>query len=782
MPITTEILPVSGMHCASCASTITRKVKKIPGVSDIRVNIGTEKAAIAYDPKAVTVSDLNHQISKLGYRFVQENETEKENAVHGNWHHTMDEKQHDSNTNHTHHHVGNQNKAEKLKELAHQKKLVLFTLPFSGLMFAFSLWDIGRTLIPGAPELPIPMDLMNLLLFLLATIVFIVAGRTFILGIIRFLRYGSANMDTLVGIGTVSAYLYSTAVTFSNLFGINFSLPLYTYFDVSIVIIGFILLGKYLESKSKLQTGEAIEKLLTLQAKTVIVERNNTEKTIPIEELVVGDIFLVRAGDTVAVDGEIIFGNSSLDESMITGESLPVDKKVNDQVIGGTISKQGFIRVKATKIGKETMLMRIVKMVEDAQGSKAPIEALADTVSAVFVPIVLIIALVTFLAWIGAGILGWLPIATAFSLGFISTVGVLVIACPCALGLATPTAIITATGRGARSGILLKDAISLQQLQTVTAVLFDKTGTLTRGIPQVTDIFAFQTTTEKLLQYAASLEKNSSHPLASAVVTKASKKQLSLLPVTDLKIIEGKGIQGIVDAQQITIGNESLFSSTDIPKEVRIEFDRLSQQGKTCLIVAVNSNIIGILALADVVKGEAKKVIETLHKQKIHVAMVTGDHPQVAKSIAKELRIDTVFAQVLPGQKAEKVQELQDKGFVVAFVGDGINDAPALAKADVGIAMGSGTDIAIETANITLLAGNLEKLTNAISLSKKAFKVITQNLVWAFGYNIIGIPIAAGILYPLWGITLNPIIAGAAMALSSVSVVVNSLRLQRTSI
>jgi P-type Cu+ transporter len=559
---------------------------------------------------------------------------------------------------------------------------------------------------------------------------------------------------------------------------------MHTYFDVTIVIIGFILLGKYLEARSKLKTGEAIEKLLGLQAKTALVERDGKEIRIPIEQVVKDDVFIVKPGEKVAVDGEITSGQSSIDESMITGESIPVSKTTGDLVIGGTINKQGVLHVKATKVGNETMLSQIIAMVEQAQGSKAPIEAMADKVSGIFVPVVLVLAVLTFLVWAAAGFLGFLPLVDALSLGFVAVIGVLVIACPCALGLATPTAIIVGTGKGASKGILVKDAASLETLHKVTAIVFDKTGTLTKGQPEVTEVVtSLGGSKRELLSIALSLEKNSSHPLADAIVKYAMAQEVETYPVSEFENVEGKGVRAVIQGDNVAIGNTVFMNELGVDmSKLHDEFMAHTKEAKTVMMIASEKRLLGLIAVADVIKEESKEAIRQLHKLNITVAMITGDHQDVADAIAKELSIDTVFAQVLPSEKADKVKQLQSQGKIVAMVGDGVNDAPALAQADVGIAMGTGTDVAIEAADITLLKGDIAKLLSAVKLSKKTFAIIKQNLFWAFAYNVVGIPIAAGILYPLFGITLSPVFAGAAMAMSSVSVVTNSLRLKNARI
>jgi Cu2+-exporting ATPase/Cu+-exporting ATPase len=763
----TEQFPVSGMHCASCASIITRKVKKLSGVSNISVNVGTEKAKIVYDPSMVSIDQMNEEIEKLGYKFQA-----IDHMSEGVGHHVMPDGTVMSESMHAEHLGLHQTKEKKLEELAQQKNLVEFTLPISLFMFILTFWDIALALIPSFPKNPIPMNVLNVLMLMIASVVlFGPSGKIFIEGVIRFIRYRVANMDTLVGIGTLASYSYSAFITLLPSTARQFGFPMHTYFDVAIVIIGFILFGKYLEAKSKLQTGEAIEKLLGLQAKTALIIREGKEFEIPIDQVVLGDIFIVRPGDKVPVDGVVLEGSTSVDESMITGESMPVSKKAGDSVIGGTINKQGIFRAKATKIGSETVLFQIIKLVENAQGSKAPIEALADQVSSVFVPVVLGLSLLVFVIWLLAG---------NFSMAFVSAIGILVIACPCALGLATPTAIIVGTGKGASKGILIKDAQSLETLHKVTAVVFDKTGTLTRGEPQVTDLVPVSgISQEELLQWTVSIEKNSTHPLAMAIVAEGEKREVKHVTVTDFENVEGKGLKGQIGGHDLFVGNRALMSAQHIQLDLEDEFAQLSKQGKTVMMIAKDKKVVGLVAVADVVKQESRDVIQKLHELRISVAMITGDHQDVADAVAQKLGIDIVFAQVLPADKANKVKELQDQGMCVAMVGDGINDAPALAQADVGIAMGTGTDVAIEAADITLLKGNVDKLLSALVLSRKTFAVIKQNLFWAFGYNVIGIPIAAGILFPFFGVTLSPVFAGAAMALSSVSVVTNSLRLKR---
>jgi Cu2+-exporting ATPase/Cu+-exporting ATPase len=599
-------------------------------------------------------------------------------------------------------------------------------------------------------------------------------GRQFIKAIYTFAITKTANMDTLIGIGSLSAYLYSSFVFLFPQTVSRFGLPDNTYFDVVIVVIGFILFGKYLESKSKQSTGAAIEKLFKLQAKTALVERHGKEIEIAIEEVIVGDIIIVKPGSKIPVDGIVVDGSSSVDESMITGEPIPNDKTINDEVVGATFNKQGILKIKATKVGKDTLLSHIIQMVEDAQGSKAPIEKIADQVSSVFVPVVLVIAILTLLIWIIIGS-QFMPLSQAIAFGLSSFVGILVIACPCALGLATPTGIIVGVGKGADNGILIKDAESLEKLHKIDTIVMDKTGTITKGKPEVTDIVSYGLSEVEILNLTASLEKNSEHPLAEAIVNKA--KDQKLQKVSDFKIIEGKGITGKINGDTYYAGNEKLIN------ELKIKFDsselkEKTIQGKTPIILTNKKEVLGLIFISDTIKDEAKEAIAALHKLKLTVVMLSGDDKNAAEYIAKQVGIDQVIAQVLPHEKADQIRILKQQNKKVAMIGDGVNDAPAIALADVGIAMSTGTDIAMESANITLLHGDLNKLVKAIKLSKMTMNIIKQNLFWAFIYNVIGIPLAAGAFYPFTGILLNPVFAGLAMAFSSVSVVSNSLRLK----
>lgn len=731
----TQTYTIKGMHCASCAKIISDAIVKVAGVESVDVNVANEKAYLKTSA-VVTLDALNTALIPFGYTFERQNDT----------------------------HVHAQ------EDLAHQKTRVWFVFPAALLTFLLMLWSMAAGM-PGVPDVPFSMEYLNWMFFVVSTLVIVLAGKPFLMGVVRFLRHGVANMDTLIGIGTLTAYLYSAVVVLFPMVRTLLSLPEYVYFDVTIVVIGFVTLGKYLEARSKLKTGEAIEKLMNLQAKTALVIRDGKEVELPIEQVVLGDIIIVKPGGKIPVDGVITEGTTSIDESMVTGESVPVDKKTEDLVIGSTINKQGSIRFKATKVGSETMLAQIINMVERAQGSKAPIQALADRISGIFVPVVLGIAVLTLVVWLGVGT-STLGFSTAFSFGLLSFVGILVIACPCALGLATPTAIIVGVGKGAQYGMLIKDAESLEKLSNVNTVVFDKTGTITKGTPDVTDVMVFDTNYSErdVLQLAGSLESHSEHPLALAILSKVEKNELQ--NVQDFKALEGVGVQGMVDGKELAVKKPSALH-----KEVS-EVTKLQEQGKTVVVLMVAGEPVGLIAISDTLKEGAKEVIAALKKQNVQTVMLTGDNHKAAQFIASQVGIDTVIAEVLPNQKAEKIIELQKQGRKVAMAGDGINDAPALVQADVGIAMATGTDVAMESAGITLLGGDIHKIPQVIMLSRTTMRTVRQNLFWAFIYNVIGIPVAAGVLYPIWGILLNPIFAGLAMAFSSVSVVGNSLRLK----
>ncbi len=739
-----NIYKIEGMHCASCATIIGKQLKKLEGVHDVQVNFATEKAIIDYDRTAVDVARMNSEIEMLGYSIVT---PKTENAT-------------DTIT-----------KNDFMKESQAKTE---FVLPLALFIFFVMMWDISARTFAFIPNFPIPMELMNIITMVLATIVLFWIGRPFMLSVTRFIRYRVANMDTLIGIGTLSAYLYSTIITLIPQVRTLIQVPEYTYFDVVIVVIGFVTFGKYLESRSKQKTGEAISKLFELQAKTALVLRGGTEIEIPLGEVVVGDVIIVKPGGKIPVDGRIIEGTTSIDESMISGESIPVDRSVGELVIGATINNQGSIQYEATKVGGDTLLAHIIRMVEEAQGSKAPIQALADRISSIFVPVVLLIAFATLVLWLTVGALV-LGSSLAISYGILSFVGILVIACPCALGLATPTAIIVGVGKGAEHGILIKDAESLEMLAKIDTIVMDKTGTITKGTPEVTDVVVLgkEHTEAEVLYFAGSVEKLSEHPLAEAIVKRAEKGGKALSYAEKFVAHEGVGVEAYVDSVHV-------FVTKPDCKEKDENRVALEAEGKTVVEVNLDGKKAGYIALADTLKDEAKEAVHKLHSLGIKVIMLTGDNERVARHIAKEANIDTVIAEVLPHEKASKIEALQNEGHIVAMAGDGINDAPALTQANVGIAMATGTDIAIESAGVTLLKGDITKIAKAVTLGKKTMRTVKQNLFWAFIYNIVGIPIAAGVLFPMWGIVLNPIFAGLAMAGSSVSVVLNALRLKAT--
>lgn len=761
----TQTYRVKGMHCASCAGIIEKTFKKKEGVHSVEVNYGTETAKIAYDATKTSPQHLSESIEPLGYSLVLP--TAEEMGMSADEHAA---------------HLGlNQSKKEKLAELQDMRNKVLVAIPLAVISGVVMGWDLlAQAKIVSA--VPLVWDeFFHHLLPIFATYMLFVVGKPYLLGFYRFLRYGKANMDTLIGIGTTAAVLYSFIVTAFEETLRPFINVESTYYDVAIVVIAFITLGKYLEARSKLKTGDAIEKLLNLQAKTALVIRDDKEVEIPSAEIVHGDLVVVKPAGKIPVDGVITDGASFIDEAMITGEPMPVSKKVGDMVVGGTLNTSGSFTFKATKVGSETLLAHIIKMVEEAQGSRAPIQALADKISSVFVPIVLVLAFLSLGAWLLIGT-SYLGFAQALSFGLVSFVGILVIACPCALGLATPTAIIVGVGKGAKEGILIKDAATLQKLHTVNTVVLDKTGTLTKGKPEVASVQRFTDMQEnEVIAILGSLEKKSEHPIAHAIVSRAEETGSALQSVNGFEALKGKGLKGSINGVEYYAGNSKLI------EDLRLAFDAqmLEQEtkaGKTPVFLATKDKVLALVMVADTVKPEAKEAVAALHKLGIKLVMLTGDDKNTAAYIAKEVGIDEVVAEVLPEDKLNTVKKLQAEGRIVAMAGDGVNDAPALAQADVGIAMATGTDVAIETAGIALLHGDIGKLVKAIKLSRITMRGIKQNLFWAFIYNIVGIPLASGILYPFFGWLLNPVFAGLAMAFSSVSVVGNSLRIKSQSL
>jgi len=743
-------IPIGGMTCAACAKAVERAVGKLPGAK-ATVNFATEKALVTYDPDRVRLSEIKAAITKAGYVPLAA-------AAAGG---RVDE-----------------HKAAKEREIRTLKwKLAvsaLFSLPL--------LYIAMGPMLPWGWPLPAAIDMMNFplryaLTELLLVIPVVAAGYRFYTVGFRAIVRGSPNMDSLIAMGTTAAIVYSLYSTASIAFLYDFAASEHLYYETAGVIITLILLGKTLEAVSKGRTSESIKKLMGLQPKTATVLHDGQELEIPIEEVEAGDVVMVRPGEKIPVDGEVLSGNTAVDESMLTGESLPVDKGPGDQVVGASVNKNGSITFRATKVGSDTALARIIKLVEDAQGSKAPIAQMADIVSGYFVPVVFAIALLAAAGWFLAG----------HSLVFALTVfvAVLTIACPCALGLATPTAIMVGTGKGAESGVLIKSGVALETAHKIDTIVFDKTGTLTNGRPELTDFLPAAGVVEsELLSLAASAEKASEHPLGEAVVRAAAERGAALQSVSGFSAVPGHGIVAEAGGRRVAIGSERHLAALGVAKDAAFEAGlaaahALSGEGKTPMHVAVDGAYAGTLAVADTVKESSARAVAALKSLGVQVAMITGDNRRTAEAVARKLGIDRVLAEVLPQDKAGEVKKLQAEGRIVAMVGDGINDAPALAQADVGIAVGSGTDVAMESADIVLMRSDLLDVPTAIKLSKSVIANIKQNLFWAFGYNVLGIPVAAGVLYAFGGPLLNPIIAAAAMSMSSVSVLTNALRLKR---
>ncbi len=731
------------MHCASCVNVIERTLRKVEGVDDATVNIATNKATIKY--KGHTSEEkMAEAVKNAGYELVMDT-SHKEMSGH-----------------------------DHMQNPENLRGQVFVSISAVSIAFLIMFWEIFL------PLNNITEEFFHHLLPLLATYMLFTVGRPYLAGMWRFIRHGRADMDALVGIGTSVAFIYSFIVTAFEESLAPYLNTEHNYYDVTIVVIGLITLGKFLEARAKSHTSDAIKKLIGLQAKTARVIIDGKEADIPIEQVVHGNLIRVRPGEKIPVDGVITEGESSVDESLVTGESIPVDKRKGDAVIGASMNKSGSLIMRATRVGSETMLAQIIQLVQDAQGSKAPIQKLADQVSAYFVPSVLVIAVLTFA--------GWLFIAGDYVGGLISLISVLVVACPCAMGLATPTAIMVGTGKAAERGILIKDAQSLEIAHKVNTVIFDKTGTLTIGKPKVTDhkIFASKMKSADFFYLAASLEKGSEHSLAEAILREAESYRFNdskLSEVRNFKAIPGFGIEGIIKDQFYKLGNTKLMEKENIDlSKFNPEIEDFESQGKTVMVLAEGKTILGLIAVADTLKPSARDGVKALQDKKIEVVMITGDNRRAAEAIAKQAGISRVLAEVLPGDKESEVKKIQGEGKIVAMVGDGINDAPALAASDVGIAMGTGTDVAIEAAGITLINKDLGSVASSIELSKQTMSTIKMNLFWAFGYNVVLIPVAMGVLFPFWGILMNPIFASAAMALSSISVVSNSLLLKRIKI
>lgn len=732
------IINIIGMHCSTCALTIEKTLKKIPGVTSARVNFGNEKAFVEYDPARTNPEKLHQAIAEVGYKAIMPDED-----------------------------------AFDIETKAREKEVKNLKFKFI-IAISLSLPLMYFTMAPDFKLAVTPWIIrhMAIIQFLLATPVILAGNQFFSKGLGVVIKTKTADMDTLVALGVGAAYLYSLYVSIAIWSGSSRFSPENLYYEIAGFLIAFILLGKLLESIAKRKTCEAIKKLMGLAPKTAIVLRDGQEKEIPIAEVIIGDIVIVKPGQKIPVDGIVIDGSSSVDESMISGESIPVEKTKGSEVIGATLNKAGYFKFKTTKIGKDTALAQIIKLVEEAQGSKAPIQELADKISAYFVPGVVVVAAASFISWLLAG--------ESFVFALTIFIAVLIIACPCAMGLATPTAVMVGTGLGAQNGILIKNASSLQIAHQINAIVFDKTGTLTRGKPELTDVVAYERNESEVLMLAASVEKSSEHPLAEAIINAAQVKKIELKPSQDFKSITGKGLQARCGDEWITLGNRRLMQdrTLDILK-AEPDLKRLEDEGKTVVLVASDNKLIGLVAVADTLKSYSQEAVGALKKLGKQVFMITGDNRNTAWAIAKKLGIDRVLAEVLPQDKANEINKLQDEGLKVAMVGDGINDAPALVRADIGIAIGTGTDVAIESADIILIKDDLRDVVMAMDLSRYAVKKIRQNLFWAFVYNLTGIPIAAGVLYPFTGFLLNPMIAGAAMAFSSVSVVSNSLLMRR---
>ena len=739
-------LKVIGMDSPHCAMIVEKAIKTLPGIEKAEVDYSNARVKVVFDPRKINKKQIEKVIDDSGYEAIQET-SEAQDLLE-------------------------QEKQGREKELSILKKKILVGAILSAIIFLGSF-----------PEwFPFVPGLFNnyFVLLLLTTPVQFWVGWRFYSGLKILFKYKTADMNTLIAIGTLAAYFYSAAVTFFGEFFSQGGVEPKIYFDTSAIIITLILLGRYLELLAKGRASEAIKKLMKLSAKTARVVRDNKEQEIPIGEVKVGDIIIVRPGEKIPVDGQVIDGHSQVDESMVTGESMPVSKKPGAKVIGSTINQVGSFKFKATRIGKETVLAQIIKMVEQAQGSKAPIQCLADIISGYFVPAVIGVAILTFIIW-----LIWGP-APAFTFALVNFVAVLIIACPCAMGLATPMAMMVGIGKGAEKGILIREAASLEIAYKLKTIILDKTGTLTQGRPSVTDILSadkIKNNENEILKVAASLEQRSEHPLGKAIIEKVKEEKLELFEISDFEAVPGKGIKGNLLDQgkknQAALGNREMLKIFNLDiREMEPEIQKLENDGKTVMILIWDNQIAGLIAVADTLKPEAKEAVKKLKEAGLEIWMITGDNERTARAIAKQVGIENIMAQVLPQNKAIKVQELQKQGKKVAMIGDGINDAPALAQSDLGIAMGEGTDVAMESAGVTLMRGDLNLIAELFNLSRRTLRIVKQNLFWAFFYNIAFIPVAAGALYPFFGILLNPIFAAAAMAFSSISVVLNSLRLK----
>ncbi len=724
---------VRGMTCAACVAAVEKALRDLYGVLEATVNLASERASVEYIPTIVDFNEFKKVVKEAGYSAEQ---------ITGEY--------------------VDREKELREREFRDIRKKLIVSAALSALILAGSM-------------ITVPVLSLWTVLFILATPVQFWAGMRFHRAAWSAIKHKTTNMNTLISVGTFAAYLYSTLATFVPGVFLKGGIAPVVYYDTSATIITLILLGRLLEARAKGRTSEAIRRLMRLQPRTARVLRDGEEREILIEEVTVGDVVILRPGERIPVDGEIIEGYSTVDESMLTGESLPVEKSSGDRIFGGTINKAGSFRLRALRIGKETALGQIIRLVEEAQGSKAPIQRLADKVASIFVPVVISLALITFAAWY---LLGPKP---SFTIGLMNFIAVLIIACPCSLGLATPTAIMVGTGKGAEKGILIRDAEALELSHRIQAIVLDKTGTITKGEPEVVDIVGTDSfSLDEILRYAGSAERTSEHPLGQAIVKKAAEQGISLEDPGDFMAVPGGGVRAVVNSSRVLIGNSALMEreGLDVLSMKGLE-EKMTAEARTPVFVAINDKVSAIFAIADTIREGSADAVRELKEMGIEVTMLTGDHKKTAEAIAKAVGVDRVFAEVVPEQKVEVVKALKKEGKVTAMVGDGINDAPALTEADVGIAIGTGTDIAIEASDITLIRGDLRSAVDAIKLSKITLRTVKQNLFWAFFYNVVGIPVAAGVLYPFGGPLLNPMIASAAMAFSSLSVVSNSLRLRR---
>lgn len=753
---------VEGLHCASCAKIIEDYLSEEPGLKIININPITEQANLEIESENFQPERINSKLSKLGYHFIFPDDFLK----------IADNQPRQTVS------VGKEN------ALSIKKNQLKITLPLMFLILFIVFWSLAAKYFQFTPTALIPDYLFLPFVFLSATLILFWSGQNFLKAALRFFRYGRANMDTLIGLGTGVAYFYSSLIYLFPKLRIFLGLSPNYFFDVTIVVITLVNLGKYLESKAKMYTNQTIEKLLQLQVKAVLVELDGQEVEKPLNELKIDEIALVKPGMKIPADGIIIYGESAIDESLISGEAMPVDKKVGDKVVGSTLNINGFLKIKINKIGADTVLATIIKATQEAQNSKAPIQKIADKVAGIFVPIIISLSLVTLSGWLIAGpsFFGW-PLSV--SLGLTCFISVLAISCPCALGLATPTGIMIGLGLASKNGLLIKNAASLEKLGQIKTIVFDKTGTITKGQPIVTDIISFKKQRPEILQIAASLENKSDHPLAQAVVITAKNEKILFLNVSGFKASAGFGLEGKIDNEVYFLGSLKFMSTLKLEpltQTMNNELKNLTAQGKTIIALSSSREIIAFLALADELKNESIKIVGELNKMGIKTIMLSGDQQKTADYIAEKVNIKEVIANVSPLQKAAIIKEIKKRDGLTAMVGDGLNDAIALAAADIGIAMATGSDIAIESADVTILHGDLNKIIKALKVSRLTIKKIKQNLFWAFFYNIIAIPVAAGLLYPAYGLLLSPIIAAGAMSFSSLSVILNTLLMKKINI